>query len=262
MMLGPAQSLASALRRIRRRTLDLDDLWHKDVPVEVEFWRRYLLTRGSDWPDEFRHRVDPSAALREPLVADRLDRFAASTPVSILDVGAGPLTILGKRHPDRRLDITAVDPLAEHYDRILAEAQVDPIVRTIPCAGEALVERFGRAAFDVVYARNAIDHSVRPVDIIRNMVTVARPGGFVALRHYRHEAVSTGWVQLHQWNFDIRGGDLFVWGRKTTHNVTAMLFGQATTTCWIDPASDKTPWVLAIIEKPIPGRDGAAIQLG
>jgi SAM-dependent methyltransferase len=237
-----------ALWRIKRRTLGLDELWHEDVPAEVEFWRRYLLTRGSDWPDEYRHRVDPIAALSEPLVADRLGRFAGSA-VSILDVGAGPLTILGKRYPDRKLHITAVDPLAEDYDRILAEAQVEPTVRTTPCAGEALVDRFGEAAFDVVYARNAIDHTVHPVDIIQNMVAVARPGGFVALRHYRDEGVSTGWVQLQQWNFDVRGGDLFVWGRQATHNITQLLADQATTNCWIDPSSDKTPWVLAVIDK-------------
>jgi SAM-dependent methyltransferase len=247
-MARPIRRLRWALRRIRRRTLSVDDLWHEDVPAEVEFWRRYLLTRGSDWPDEYQHRVDPTAALSEPLVADRLGRFAGPA-VSILDVGAGPLTILGKRHPDRELDITAVDPLAEHYDRILAEAQVSPIVRTIPCAGEALVDRFGEAAFDIVYARNAIDHTVHPVDIIHNMVAVVRPGGFVALRHYRQEAVSTGWAQLHQWNFDVGGGELLIWGRQVMHNITQLLADQATTNCWIDPSSDKTPWVLAVIDK-------------
>jgi SAM-dependent methyltransferase len=234
--------------KVKRRTLTVEELWQEGVPAEVEFWRRYLLSGGSDWPDEYRHRVDAMAGLNEPLVAERLGRFTDG-PLKILDVGAGPLTILGKRHLDRALDITAVDPLAEDYDRILAEAQVEPIVRTIRCAGEGLVDRFGVAAFDVVYARNAIDHTVHPLDVIRNMVAVARPGGFVALRHYHNEGVSAGWAELHQWNFEVRGDDLFVWGRHATHNITQLLSDEATTKCWIDPASDYTPWVLAVIDK-------------
>lgn len=245
---SPIRRVRRTLTRIKRRNLGVNELWHKDAPTEVEFWRRYLVTKGSDWPDEYRHRLDPFAPLNEPLVADRLGRFDDAA-VSILDVGAGPLTILGKRHPDRKLDITAVDPLAEEYDRILAEARLEPIVRTTLCAGEALVDQFGEAAFEVVYARNAIDHTVHPADVILNMIAVARPGGFVALRHYRNEAVSTGWVQLHQWNFDIHGGDLFVWGRQATHNVTQLVADQASTNCWIDPSSDKTPWILAVIDK-------------
>ncbi len=49
-MARPIRRLRWALSRIRRRTLGVDDLWHEDVPAEVEFWRRYLLTRGQTGP--------------------------------------------------------------------------------------------------------------------------------------------------------------------------------------------------------------------
>ena len=47
-MARPIRRLRWALRRIRRRTLSVDDLWHEDVPAEVEFWRRYLLRMATD----------------------------------------------------------------------------------------------------------------------------------------------------------------------------------------------------------------------
>ncbi len=239
-------------RWLKRATIERgaagSELWERDVPAEVEFWREYLETHGSKWPEEYAKRVDPQAPLDEPLIRDRLERFDTDV-VSILDVGAGPLTILGKTDPAHTIEITPVDPLAEHYDRALADAGIEPIVRTLKGSGEDLVATFGSDRFDVAYARNSIDHSVNPLEIIRGMVEVVRPGGFVALRHYQEEAASTGWMQLHQWNFKVEDGELIIWGRDQSHNVTRELADQVTVECRVDPDSDKTPWILATLDK-------------
>jgi hypothetical protein len=83
-------------------------------------------------------------------LADQLGRFAAGTPVSILDVGAGPLTTLGKRHLDRELDITAVDPWLRAMTASLPRRRSSRSSEPSGVAGETLVERFGEDAFDVV----------------------------------------------------------------------------------------------------------------
>ena len=230
-------------------------MWRRALPLEVEFWDDYLSRHGGEWPDEYPRRVDPDEPLAEPLIVERLDRFPDPV-VSILDVGAGPLTLLGKRHPRKRLEITAVDPLAEEYDRLLAKAGIDPPVRTVSIAGEELLERLGPDRFDVAFARNSVDHSADPFVVIENMLAVVRPGGFVALRHYRNEGKSTGYVQLHNWNFDIVDGELVVWGRRGSHNLTRELAGRAAFECCLDHSSDKTPWVTAVLERPVGANHG------
>ncbi len=59
-------------------------------------------------------RLDPNSVVTDDLVGRHL-RWLASTEVSILDVGAGPLTIINKTFPGKTLTITATDPLADEY---------------------------------------------------------------------------------------------------------------------------------------------------
>jgi SAM-dependent methyltransferase len=143
------------------------------------------------------------------------------------------VTWLGYRYPGKKLTIVPVDPLADEYDRLLRDAKLDPPIRTVCVAGEALAEHFGARRFDIAYATNALDHSADPFTIISNMAAVVRPGGVVLLRHKRNEGDSARYGGLHQWNFDVVGDDLIVWNNAVRVNVGAALEGRAVTTAWI-----------------------------
>jgi SAM-dependent methyltransferase len=191
----------------------------KGVSHELEFWTRWFKTSGYLWPDDFRRRLDAEAPLEERLIVDRLPELQAD-PVTILDVGAGPLTFLGKRSPGRSLRITPVDALADEYDRLLAEFRIEPPVRTVLCPGEKLLDRFPTETFDIAYARNSLDHSYDPLAIIRNMISVVKPGGFVITRLVRAEGEHQNYSGFHQWNFDVENGHLVLWNKATKHDVT------------------------------------------
>ncbi|HEX6702245.1 MAG TPA: methyltransferase domain-containing protein [Gaiellaceae bacterium] len=222
-------------------------LWReKGVDHELDFWRRWFETRGLHWPDDYRKRLDPEAVLEEPLIADRLPELG--DVVSILDVGAGPLTVLGKRYPGTSLRITPVDPLARDYDRLLAEFGVAPPVRTELCPGEELLTRFTAESFDIAYARNSLDHSYDPVAILRNMVTLVRPGGFVLLRHVRSEGEHQSYSGFHQWNFDAEDGHLVLWNRVRKHDVTEAL-GAVADVAVSREETDEDDWVVAVMKK-------------
>ena len=53
------------------------------------------------------------------------------------------LTGLGKKHPSKQLLITATELLAHEYDRLLAEFEIEPLVRTVYADAERLVDQFG-----------------------------------------------------------------------------------------------------------------------
>ena len=223
---------------------------------ETDYWAHWLATRGGKYPREFEYRFDPSAEVEDPLLREALVQVDGDR-ASILDVGAGPATTVGHRFARMRLEVVAVDPLARRYDELLAEAGVKPPVRTEPLEGERLAERFGEGRFDIAYSRNALDHAVDPVEIVRQMVAVVRPGGWVVLRHARNEAVHQDYVQLHQWNFDERDGDFFVWRTDSETNVTEELGGEAEVVCRRDLDEGETPdeeefgWLVCVIRKPL-----------
>jgi SAM-dependent methyltransferase len=208
--------------------------WRTRTSSEVDFWAEWLVgAPGTEqWASDREARLDPDTEIRDPLVCAELERNPAEE-VSILDVGAGPVTWLGYRYPGKKLTIVPVDPLADEYDRLLRDAKLDPPIRTVRVAGEALAEHFGSRRFDIAYATNSLDHSADPFTIISNMAAVVRVGGVVLLRHKRNEGDSARYGGLHQWNFDVVDDGLVVWNNAVQVNVGAALEGRAVTTAWI-----------------------------
>jgi SAM-dependent methyltransferase len=208
--------------------------WRTRKSSEVDFWAAWLAgAPGTEqWASDREARLDPNTEIRDPVVRAELEGNPAEQ-ISILDVGAGPVTWLGYRYPGKTLTIVPVDPLAEEYDRLLRDAGLDPPIRTIRVAGEALHEHFGSRRFDIAYATNALDHSADPFAIISNMVAVVRPGGAVILRHKRNEGEQARYGGLHQWNFDVADDSLLLWNSARAFDVGSALEGRALTRAWV-----------------------------
>jgi SAM-dependent methyltransferase len=202
------------------------------VHAETTFWNEWLRTRGLTWPEDYRQRLNPN----QPLIA-HLRPFVEAIPadtITILDVGAGPLTMLGFTHPTKRIQITATDLLADQYDRLLERYQITPPVRTTLADAEHLDRQFPRDAYDIVHAQNCLDHTVDPLRAIVAMITVAKPGRWVVLSHQENEAEKQHYRHLHQWNFTTEAGDFIVWGRKQRYNISALLANQAQIACQLE----------------------------
>jgi SAM-dependent methyltransferase len=225
-----AGAVAARISGLRTSRLSTRERWAGAIAGEATFWDDWLATKAFGDVNQYERRLDPAAQLDEVLIADRFRHFPERT-ISILDVGAGPLTTVGKTYPGKDLRIVAVDPLAGEYDAILARAGVTPPVRTTLCHGERLLEKFDPSSFDIAYAANALDHSYDPVVVIQNMVVVVKPGGFVLLTHKRNEAERKGYLGLHQWNFENRDGRCFIWNRTSEQDLTEVLTDGADVDC-------------------------------
>ena len=208
--------------------------WRTRKSSEVDFWEAWLVGAPGteEWSSDRESRLAPDTEIRDPLVRAELERNPAEE-ISILDVGAGPLTALGYRFPGKTLTIVPVDPLADEYERLLHDAELDPPIHTIRVAGETLLEHFGSRKFDIAYATNSLDHSADPFTIISNMIAVVRAGGVVLLRHKRNEGESARYGGMHQWNFDVVDDSLLLWDNAVEVNVGSELEGRAVTTAWI-----------------------------
>jgi SAM-dependent methyltransferase len=207
--------------------------WKASVISEVDFWDRYFRTEGLEWADTYGLRFDPGLPLQPR---------PAQTEVHILDVGAGPLTYLGKRCEGKRVSITAVDPLADEYDKILDKYRISPLVRTSKLAAEDLSWRFHSNCFDLVFARNCLDHAYNPEIAIVQMVDVVKVGSYVLLEHMVNEGEKNHYAGLHQWNFSLSPeGDFMIRSRfnVNTVNMTSKYAELCTIACEIMEDSDR-----------------------
>jgi SAM-dependent methyltransferase len=219
------------------------DVWREGLQEELAHWRRWLEAGSAAFVgqfDDYLWRTSPSSPL---LVhhTKHLERHARpGTTVRILDVGAGPLTAVGKVWERRKVEITAVDVLAKEYDALLAEAGLQPLVRTIRAEAERLTDTFARDRFDLVYCQNALDHSHSPIQAIGEMLSVVKPGHAVVLLHVVNEAENQAYGGLHQWNLCVDGGEFIVWSREHRISVTRTFGSVANVViepCWDEKLS-------------------------
>ena len=138
----------------RLQTAKSYKIWKRELPTEVAFWKDWIGLESTAWQEERRVRLDPTTPLQD-LVRDLVKAPEGAT-VRLLDVGAGPATVLGKVWPKRTVVITAVDPLANEYNRMLDEYAVKPPVRTKQGDGERLADIVRPDSFDLAFSINAL----------------------------------------------------------------------------------------------------------
>jgi SAM-dependent methyltransferase len=177
--------------------------WRWRLPTEIGHWDTWLSTRGMEDPADFARRIAPDQPLQEHL--KKLLPQSNGRPYRILDIGAGPLTTVGKVYDGSRIDLLAIDPLAQVYDMLLEKNGIMPPVRTKFGEAEQVAEMYADASFDLVHAANSLDHAHDPVAAIKAAARVVRPGGHVSLEHILNEGAREGYGGLHQWNFGVEG---------------------------------------------------------
>lgn len=208
---------------------------------ELDFWRE-VMRFGGGWPREWRHCFNPF----KPLDTDIQELLPAKQRVHILDVGAGPVTTLGYRWLNREVVIVPTDPLANEYNDLLFEMNYNPPVRTMRCGGEELASMFVNTQFDLCYARNSLDHSENPVEIIEQMLDVVTPGGVVYLLHCDREADRQNGQGLHRWNIYEHMSCLFVESVDKARCTNVNLLVEDRASCEV---SQTGGWVKAILRK-------------
>jgi len=176
--------------------------WRWRLPTEVGHWDTWLNSHGLSDPSDFARRVAPDLPLQDHL--KKLLPQSAGRTYRVLDIGAGPLTTVGRMYEGRKLDLVCIDPLAAVYDSLLNANGVTPPVRTVYGEAERVAQMYPENSFDLVHAANSLDHAHDPVAAIKAAVRVVRPTGYVYLEHILNEGARERYGGLHQWNFGVK----------------------------------------------------------
>jgi len=174
---------------------------HSGFEDEMRFWRKELTLEG-EYPKEVAATLDP--ALMQSAYPQGLDRHVDElrerfgTPLRALDVGCGPASVLGFGHVTDRFELTGVDPLADQYREVLEREGHEEHSALVQGFGEDLTTLFEAASFELVYSRNALDHTQSPAETVRQMVEVLKPGGLLFLQTYVREGTANNFHGLHQ----------------------------------------------------------------
>jgi SAM-dependent methyltransferase len=182
-------------------------------------------------PEKVRELTDPGMPLQDSL--RELLALQNQASFRILEVGAGPLSRIGKKWEGHRIEIIPVDPLAGQYNRILAKRGIVPPVKTIKGSREDLQKQFPKGSMDLIYARNCLDHTADPFKSLIKLLEVLKPGRYIYFEHFPSVGEKNNYYGLHQWNFTLQEDDLHVSNKtKSIHyNLTKELRSRCSIEC-------------------------------
>ena len=187
--------------------------WEKLVDTEISHWNhvfyKYTTDTNSYLHQYVKKRLDMELPLHKnvQLLVDSIDK----SEISILDVGSGPIPFLGRKST-KNIKLTAVDYLAENYYKLYEKYNIYPPTIPIPLDASELSLHSENNLFDIVYARNSIDHTFDPIKCIQEMVKVSNK--YIILEHKLNEGIVENYQGLHQWNFFIKDSKFYISNKK------------------------------------------------
>ena len=182
--------------------------WKDSLSEELKFWRRWLTE------DEFKRNREPRLKSMQLGIPEDLIDLSEKETLYVLDVGSGPLSTIGRSHPQYNVKLTSCDPLADEYNNLLRDVGLMDKADIINASGENLKDVFPSNTFHIVHSANALDHAYDPLVCIQNMIDVCRPGGWVYIISVENEGERQQYCGLHQWNLEIADNDVRLWNKK------------------------------------------------
>lgn len=205
------RNVRAAFQRARSKVTgvdwrQVDEEWERGKNETMIFWSSRAAEPARF--NGFRVRFNPE----RPVIKEVARHIADGTgPVRILDVGSGPATNLGYRLPDRPVEMTCIDVMAEPFAELLRKHNLKPPVTPVFGTAEGVAEQFPAGHFDIVMSRNALDHVRDPFTALKAMLTVTKPDGCVIVWGHVNEGENEHYHGYHQWNFCWEDDDFVIW---------------------------------------------------
>ena len=223
--------------------------WKKNTNKEIEHWDM-VLSGFKNNPDSYFHeyvkkRINYELPIQKNI--SELFKNINSDPISILDVGSGPLPFLGRKS-NKRVSVSAIDILANEYYKLYEKYQVYPPNAPISIDAINIESHYVKNAFDIVYVRNSIDHTHDPIRCIKNMIYVSKK--YVMLEHKINEGEIEAYQGLHQWNFNTKNNKFYITDKQKNENCINDIFNTVKINCYITEEEEEKikDWLIIIIE--------------
>lgn len=192
--------------------------WLDGIELELNFWNKWINEKGGIYKEDFLRRIADT-----PKIEDETFIIFSSKPFRVLDAGAGPISCFGIIGSLGKIELTACDPLADAYARVLEANKIVPYVKTEFAYFERLTDKYKTNYFDHVHVRNALDHAFDALTGIYELLHVLKTNATLRLVHAENEAEHEHYQGFHQWNFTEDNGKFIIWNRDTNINISDTL---------------------------------------
>jgi hypothetical protein len=196
-------------------------------------------------PQAFPGALGTAAPLPER-IAELLSE--GSEILTILDMRPGPWTFSDCAYPRAMVRVVAFDPLAGGPNVAQTKDWITPPVGAQRLYGEEQLKRLASNAFDLVFARDWVEHSYDAEQAIIEMVRIVRPRCYVLMEHHPSGAEGVDDASDHRWDFSTNeAGDFIVRSQAGEINITQKHRSACSIQC--TTINDGQWWLATLIRK-------------
>lgn len=131
-----------------------------------------------------------------------------------LEIGSGPNSNLSYWVDNKLLEVTAIDPLADIYKKIMKQLNYQYPITPIKHRGEDLLDLFEEETFHIVFAQNSLDHTEDPIKCFKNAYSLLKKKGLLFVCSNIKEGTRTSWAGMHKFDIYVENDELFLANKK------------------------------------------------
>jgi SAM-dependent methyltransferase len=131
-----------------------------------------------------------------------------------LEIGSGPNSNLSYWVDNKLLEVTAIDPLAPIYKKIMKKLNYQYPIAPIKLRGEDMLNFFEKESFHIIFAQNSLDHAENPIKCFKNAYLLLKKGGFLFICSNVKEGSRKSWTGMHKYDMFVENGEIFLANEK------------------------------------------------
>lgn len=213
--------------------------WLEGLYDEIAYWKA-LLSGKREESSRLEAGSDPHKRFTlEDELPDDKNRI-----IKFVDIGSGAFSRCGLKTDRVKLEVLAVDPLADAYKLLKKEYDVDNGIRLETGFVELLDKKFEKNTFDIVHMSNSLDHCFDALFGIYQLLNICKIGGKVILRHHENEAERNGNKGFHQWNLSLHNEEssFIIWRDDKRYDICKLFSDYADIMLYPDVIEEKSGW--------------------
>lgn len=131
-----------------------------------------------------------------------------------LEIGSGPNSNLSYWIDKKLINVTAIDPLADIYKKMMKKLNYTYPIVPIKLKGEELLNNFRKESFHIVFAQNSLDHAEDPFKCFKNGYHLLKKGGFFFVCSNIKEGSRKSWTGMHKYDIYVENNELLLKNQK------------------------------------------------
>ncbi len=192
-------------------SLDVSDKsWLDGVSNEIIFWWRYISERLND--KDFIDKIVTGGKFQY----ENLFEHYQKKDLKVLDIGCAITPDIGIISDKFDIDLTPLDPLGLIYNHILDFYKIDYRTPILTGLAEQLNNYFNGQKFDLIHARNSLDHCINVPEAFENMLKLVSNRGIILLQHFENEGLNQNYEDFHLWNITTENKAIKFWNPSSS----------------------------------------------